>query len=920
MSEPYRLEISEVLEQFQTDPKTGLDEAEVPRRRERYGKNELVEAASRSKLYILWEQLSGALVVLLIAAAAISAFLGEWRDAVAIGAIVVLNAILGFVQDYRSERAMAALKRMAVPHVKVRRNGHTRTISARDLVPGDVMLLEAGNRPPADGRLVLSSHLRVEEAALTGESEAVEKDARFVSRQVLPLGDRRNMVFMGTVITYGRGEALVTATGMQTELGHIAEMLRAVHAEPTPLERRLDRLGRTLAIVAVVIVAVVFAEGLVRGEPLELMFMTALSMAVAAVPEGLPAVATLTLAIGARDMLRRNALIRRLPAVETLGSVTVICSDKTGTLTENRMTVAIVDMAGHRIDLLEELGRNEGLRGSDTRGWLVEHPALELLLVAGDLCNDADLEIHDDGDQTFEAIGDPTESALVVAASRFGFLKPDLEAWLPRASEVPFDSSRKRMSTVHQVGRATPENQLTDLSAWAAGHPYVVFTKGALGAVLEVASAYWTGEAANPLDEQVHDRIVRANDELAQRGMRVLGVAYRTLDGLEDDATAETIERELVFLGLVGMTDPARPEAAEAVARCKTAGIRPVMITGDHPLTALTIAGELGISHEPNALVGHELESMSAAELRRVVKQVSVYARVAPKHKLRIVEAIQANGEVAAMTGDGVNDAPALKKADIGVAMGITGTDVAKEAADMVLLDDNFATIVNAVEAGRVIYDNLRKFLKYILASNAGELWVMLAAPFLGMPLPLLPLQILWINLVTDGLPGLAMAVEPAERNTMRRAPYPPGESFLARGMGWDILWIGGCLGTVSLAAGWWYWRMPGVDDAYWRTIVFTVLTLSQLGNVLALRAYRDSLLTIGLFSNRFMAVSVSLTVVLQMAVIYLPALQAFFKTAPLKAIDLLICVAVSSIVFWAVELQKWILRRRERAAGARAA
>ena len=908
----YRLSLDEVLERLGVDPKQGLDDQEVERRAQRWGKNELLTAEGRGPLRILIEQLRGAMVLLLIGAAMVSAWLGEWYDASAITAIIVLNALLGFVQDFRAERAMLALKKMAVPRVKVRRAGRVQVIDARDLVPGDIVLLEAGSRVPADGRLLKAIHFRVQEAALTGESEAVEKDAHFVASAELPVGDRRNMVFMGTDATYGRAVAVVTAIGMQTELGRIAEMLRSVKPESTPLQRRLDRLGRSLAVVALAIVAVMFVAGVVRGAPLTLMFMTALSMAVAVVPEGLPAVATLTLAIGAQTMLRRNALIRRLPAVETLGSVTVICSDKTGTLTENRMTVALADIAGERIQLLERLGQKQRPLSGDAQRWLEEHPALSWMLVAGSLCNDATLERSDGESRRFEAIGDPTETALVVAAAEFGLWKTELEKMLPRVAEVPFDSQRKRMSTVHQVPEASQRESIRRFDMWLDGDDgYVVFTKGALGSVLERCTRCWTDDGLEPLDDARRKQIVRENEELASQGMRILGIAYRRLARLPEDVSEETIERELAFLGLVGMTDPARPEVAEAVRRCQQAGIRPVMITGDHPLTALAIARELGISQDNLAITGRELSSMPTEELRQQVQQVSVYARVAPEHKLNIVDAFQRNGHIVAMTGDGVNDAPALKKADIGVAMGITGTDVAKEAADMVLLDDNFATIVNAVEAGRVIYDNIRKFLKYTLGSNVGEMLVMLVAPFLGMPLPLLPLQILWVNLVTDGLPGLALSVEPAEPDTMRRPPYPPSESVLSRGIVRDIFWIGTVLAALSLATGWWYWRVPEQPDEYWRTMVFTVLTLGQLGNALAIRSSREALWTIGLWSNRFMLVSVLLTVGLQMLVVYLPALQVFFKTTALRPVDMAVCFVTSGLAFIAVEAGKWFFYRR---------
>ncbi len=923
MSDWYRLEVADVLARLESDPERGLSQAEAQRRLAECGPNELVERGLKSPWRILWEQLTAVMVVILIVAAVISLALGDYKDAIAIMAIVVLNAVLGFVQEYRAEKAMAALKKLAVPTVKVRRDGHVREISARELVPGDIVLLEAGGLVPADGRLLESVNLRVQEAALTGESEPVDKDPSALVEKDLLLADRRNMVYMGTVVTYGRGMAVVTETGMRTELGRIAEMIQTVEREPTPLQRRLEQLARGLAVAALAIVTVVFVLGVLRGEDVELMFLTAISMAVAAVPEGLPAVVTIALALGAQRMLKRHALIRKLPAVETLGSVTVICSDKTGTLTENRMTVTVLDVAGRTVSLTELFQRDRSVwmePGNPhpvaeapplQRATVAEtpvaqlDPSLRLLLMGAALCNDVILEPADDGSGTLRAVGDPTEAALVVAAAQCGLLKPELERALPRVAEAPFTSERKRMTTIHKlVG-----DGFLELVTWNP-QPYVAFTKGAVDGLLEVSSQVWVDGHSEPLDEEWRQRIQAANDRLAQNGMRVLGVAFRPLESLPDEVGEETLERDLIFVGLAGMIDPPRPEVKEAVQTCKTAGIRPVMITGDHPLTAQHIARELSIATDGRVLTGRELARMSVEELEAVVEEVAVYARVSPEHKLKIVQALQDKGHIVAMTGDGVNDAPALKKADIGVAMGITGTDVSKEAADMVLLDDNFATIVAAVEEGRVIYDNIRKFIKYTMTSNAGEIWVMLLAPFLGMPLPLLPLQILWINLVTDGLPGLALTVEPAERDIMRRPPYHPRENIFGRGMGRDILWIGLLMGLVSLGMGFWVWRS---GHPTWQTMVFTTLTLSQMGNALALRAEHDSLFTIGLLSNKFLLGAVLLTFGLQLAVVYVPFLQGIFKTVALPPLDLAISLILSTVVFWGVELEKWLLRTRSR-------
>jgi Ca2+-transporting ATPase len=923
MTDWYRLSKEEAAQQLGISPENGLDESEVSSRLEKYGPNELVERGGKSPWLILWEQLTGTMVVILIVAAVISYFLGDAIDTIAILAIVILNALLGFRQEYKAEQAMAALKKLAVPTVRVRRSGHVREISARDLVPGDVVLLEAGNLIPADCRLLMTANLRIQEAALTGESEAVDKDEDFRSSADVPLGDRINMAFMGTVISYGRGEAVVTETGMSTELGGIAEMLQTTTQESTPLQRRLDQLGRGLAVASIGLVAIVFVLGLLRGEELRLMFLTAISMTVAAVPEGLPAVVTIALALGAQQMLKRRALIRKLPAVETLGSVTIICSDKTGTLTENRMTVTILDVAGSRIDmedspatlLVEDKGAPcaDSIPDPEQLAALSQHPSLGLISVSGTLCNDAILECNEESGGRFEIVGDPTEGALVLAAVRLGFKKELLEEFYPRVAEVPFDSDRKRMTTIHRVppdpNQVPPEyRSALNWGSWPGDAPYVAFTKGAVDGMLDICASVWDNDHVEPIDPGWIERIEAANQSLAENGMRVLAVATRCLDSLPEKVEAGQVEHDLIMVGLVAMIDPAREEVKDAVATCRTAGIRPIMITGDHPLTASYIARELGISSEAGVVTGAVLEKMSPEQLEQSVFEHSVFARVSPEHKLRIVAALQNRGEIAAMTGDGVNDAPALRKADIGIAMGITGTDVTKEAADMVLMDDNFATIVAAVEVGRTIYDNIRKFIQYTLTSNAGEIWVMLLAPLLGMPLPLLPLQILWINLVTDGLPGLALAVEPTEPDTMRRPPYPPNENIFARGMASHILWIGLLMGAVSLGIGYWLW---GVANPLWQTMVFTTITLSQMGQALAIRSGRYSLFQIGVFSNKSLLGAVLLTFVLQLAVIYLPFLQNVFETEALPLPYLLLSLLLSSVVFIVIEIKKALSRRR---------
>ena len=772
------------------------------------------------------------------------------------------------------------------------------------LVPGDILLLEAGNAIPADARLIESVNLQAQEAALTGELEPVDKQGAALQGENLSLGDRRNMIYMGTVVTYGRGTAAVTETGMNTELGKIADMIQTMERDPTPLQRRLDQLGRGLAIASLVIVGIVFILGLLRGEDLRLMFLTAISMAVAAIPEGLPAVVTIVLALGAQRMLKRQSLIRKLPAVETLGSVDVICSDKTGTLTENRITVTTLDVLGETQTIDTLLRR--GVPVLDAELASTEQPlvrSLGLLVKAATLCNDAILERSQDNDGYYRALGDPTEGALVVAAASLGMLKPDLDIRWPRVGEVPFTSERKRMTTIHRVD-VLPEQ--TD-APWRDA-PYVAFGKGSVDGLLEITTQIWAGDKSVPLSDELRQRILSANNTLANDGKRVLGVVFRPLTELPDKTDENVLEQDVTFIGLIGMIDPPRPEVKEAVQTCQTAGIRPVMITGDHPLTAQSIARDLGIASDGSPVIGQELEQLSTKELEVIVNTTSVYARVSPKHKLKIVQSLQSQGHIVAMTGDGVNDAPALKRADIGVAMGVTGTDVSKEAADMVLLDDNFATIVAAIKEGRTIYDNIRKFIKYTLTSNSGEIWVMLLAPFLGMPLPLLPLQILWINLVTDGLPGLALSVEPSEPGVMRRKPFHPNENIFGRGMGRHILWVGLLMGIVSLGMGYWAWS---TGQHEWQTMVFTTLTLSQMGHALAIRSERVSLFKIGLFSNTPLMGAVLLTFLLQMAVIYFPFMQQIFKTVPLPPADLVICLVLSTVVFWGVELEKWFMRRQ---------
>jgi Ca2+-transporting ATPase len=900
MSVWYQLEANEAVVELGTEA-SGLNSAEAEQRLAKYGPNELIEKGAKSPLAIFFDQIKDPLVILLLAAAVVSFILREYSDVIVIVAIVLLNAVIGFTQEYRAEQAIAALKKLSVPTVTVVRDGRLVEISARELVPGDIVRLETGALVPADGRLLESANLRVQEAALTGESEAVEKTTQPLAQDELPIGDRRNMVYMGTAVTYGRGTAVVTETGMRTELGNIAELLQGVVEEQTPLQKRLASLGKVLGGIGLAIIAIVVLEGLLSGNELRELFLVGISLAVAVVPEGLPAVVAITLALGSQRMLKRNALIRRLPAVETLGSVTVVCSDKTGTLTQNRMTVTLLDVLGQTQDI-ETL--------VDSRGHIVDaelkpekepyYRTLSLLLKAGALANDAVLQKTPEGGE--QVIGDPTEGALLLAAAELGHTREALEARWPRVGEVPFTSERKRMTTIHRVAVDSDE---TD-APWGNA-AYVAFCKGAVDSLLEVCTQIWQGDEILPIDDAMAARITAANERQANKGQRVLGVAYRPLPELPEHPD-EDIEQDMIFIGLVSMIDPPRPEVRDSVAVARGAGIRPVMITGDHPLTARYIAHDLGIGSNGQYLTGQDLGRMSVDDLEKVVEDVTVYARVSPEHKLNIVEALQDKGHVVAMTGDGVNDAPALKRAQIGVAMGITGTDVSKEAADMVLLDDNFATIVNAIEEGRKIYDNIRKFVTYILSSNTGEVFVMLVGPLLGMPLPLLAIQILWINLVTDGLPGLALAVEESEKGIMKRPPYKPSESIFSRGVGSRIVWVGILLGLVSLGVGYYYWLQD--PDGPWQTLVFTTLALAQMGNAMALRSNTDSVFRIGFFSNRLMIGAVILTVLLQLALIYIPFLQNFFETDPLSPRDLLVATAFSLVVFLGVEIDKWIRRR----------
>ena len=893
----------------------GLSGDEAARRLAENGPNELVAKAQRSKWQILLEQFKGILTVLLVIAAIISVVLGDWIEAIAILIIVVLNGVLGYTQESRAEQSMEALKRMSVPIVRVRRDGQLREISARDLVPGDVVVLETGNIVPADGRVLAGVNLRVEEAALTGESEPVDKEPGLVYDSDKALGDRRNMLYSGTIVNYGRGEFVVTGTGMGTELGHIARMLQSVEEDVTPLQARLDWLGRVLAYAALALVAVIIGLGLLRGtSDIEELLLTAVSLAVAAVPEALTAVVTIALSLGAQRMLKRQALIRRLPAVETLGSVTVICSDKTGTLTLNRMTVQVVDIANHMFRFVhnDQTNRLELERQAGEGPTRVAEPGIDLLLVGGALNSDATLGDHDD-----HAIGDPTEAALVSAAALGELRKPELEQSFPRVAEVPFDSVRKRMTTLHRSPRSIAEMPPALAAVWQdltdparPLPPYVAFTKGAIDGLLSIAKNVWVEGNIHPLDDDWRQRIMASHDQMAAQGMRVLGVALRPWEREPDETTEKAMERDLTLIGMFGLIDPPRPEVRDAVAQCRAAGIRPVMITGDHPLTARHIAQQVGITENDRFLTGQELDRLSPSELEDRVRDVSVFARVSPEHKLKLIDVFQRQNNIVSMTGDGVNDAPALKKADIGVAMGITGTDVAKGAAEMVLLDDNFATIVAAVEEGRIIYDNIRRFIKYLLTCNVSEIAVMLIGPLLGMPLPLLPLQILWMNLVTDGLPALALGIEPAEKDVMNRPPYSATESVFGRGMPRFIIVFGVILSIIALGAAYGLWAS---GDGAWQTALFTTLVFAQLAMALSVRSEEQSLLRTGLLTNRPMLLAIVVTIVLQLVLVYWGPAQRVFRTTALTPRDLALCFGLGMTVLIIVEVWKAVARSRRR-------
>ena len=829
---------------------SGLTENEAVERLKKYGLNQLVEKKKKPAWVMFLLQFKDLMILILMAAAVIAGFLGDLKDAIVILVIVLLNAVVGFIQEYRAEKAMAALKKMASPMAIVLRNGSPKNLLASELVPGDVIQLESGNMVPADIRLLECHTLKIEEASLTGESNAVEKHSDELFNEKAPLGDRANMAYKGTIVTYGRGMGVVASTGMDTEIGHIAQMLQEDESL-TPLQRRLADFGKKLSLVVLGICVVLYVTGILREEDPVGMLLTAISLAVAAIPEALPAVVTIALALGARRMVRKNALIRKLPAVETLGSVTFICTDKTGTLTENRMTVIetwIPETSPPNFSISNE----------------------ELLIHCMALNHDVQKGEND------EWVGKSTEVALVDYADKY-FSENSLK--FPsdqRIEELPFDADRKMMTTVHEYNGG-----------------YLSITKGAAEQVLARCNG---GDKA---------AIISRAADMAAKGLRVLAYGCRLFKNMPEESIS-FLEKELYCCGLAGMMDPPRKEVFQAIEDCRTAGIVPIMITGDHPSTARTIAEQLGILKEEKdrLLTGAELEQMTLHDFEEGIERIKVYARVSPQQKLDIVKTLQLKGQYVAMTGDGVNDAPALKRANIGVAMGITGTDVSKEASHMILLDDNFATIIKAVKEGRRIFDNIRKFIKYTMTSNSGEIWTIFLAPLAGMPIPLLPIHILWINLVTDGLPGLALAGEPPEKNLMKFPPRKPNESIFAHGLGIHILWVGLLMGGVCLGTQ--AWSISN-GDPKWQTYVFTILCFSQMGHVLSIRSEYFFLFRQGIFSNLPLIGAVLLTFLLQLLILYSPFLNEIFSVQPLSLKELVGCLLVSSIVFHAVEMEKFV-------------
>ena len=928
----HALSTEEVLDQLETTPVKGLTTAEVEQRQKIHGPNQLREKPRPTFFQLVFAQLKSFVIILLIVASVISMILGEWVDSGAILLIVVLNAVLGVIQESRAEEALAALKKMAAPEAQVMRDGKRIFIPSAQLVPGDIVYLEAGNFVPADIRLLEAVNMRVEEAALTGESVPVQKNAQLKLEAESSLGDRKNTTFMGTVISYGRGHGVVTSTGMHTQLGMIANMLQSVSEEQTPLQKKLDQLGKTLGWACLIVCAIVFGVGLLEGGNALELFMIAVSLAIAAVPEGLPAIVTISLALGMQEMIKRHALIRRLSSVETLGSATVICSDKTGTLTQNEMTVTRIWVDGQFVEVTGQgyLPKGDFLVDGKKID-LNRFPAVKTALWVGAINNDALLEESQDEGQEpdYRMVGDPTEGSILVAAYKAGAASKDLNRAYPRKNEIPFDSERKRMVTIHNIH----DPQLDDISPFVDSTyqgMHVVAVKGAPDVVLKLCSGMQSMDDRStcPLDEAARKQIIDANDVMTKDALRVLGVAYRLEKEVPGELNGNELEKDLIFAGLIGMIDPARPEVKPALLTAAKAGIRTLMITGDYPNTARAIAESIGLLRPGHkVLTGAELDQIDDKQLINEVEQTDVFARVSPEHKMRIVNALQANGEVVAMTGDGVNDAPAIKQADIGVSMGITGTDVAKDTADMVLTDDNYVSIVSAVEQGRVIYSNIRKFVYYLISCNLGEILIIFLPTAFGRFLfpeltteqlaPLVPIQLLWLNLISDGAPALALGTEKGDPDIMDQKPRPKGEAIINKQMALGVALQTLAIAGVTLFAFWrgmMHTEMPqDLRLPYAETMAFVTLSASELLRAFTARSERYPLLKIGLFSNKWMNLAVLSSFVLMLGVVYIPFLNPVFQTTPIGWSEwsmILPLLIVPSVV---AELTKWLIYRKDR-------
>ncbi|MBP7073605.1 MAG: calcium-translocating P-type ATPase, SERCA-type [Clostridia bacterium] len=898
----YNKGIQAISEELSADVKKGLSKEEIAGRIEKYGYNELKEKEKESVWVKIGKQLKDFLVVTLIIASIVSGMVGEISDAIVIIAIVIVNAVLGVVQEGKAEKAMEALKKMSAPNARVLRSGHIEIIPAKNLVPGDVVFIEAGDSIPADMRLIESSNLKVEEASLTGESVPSEKDAGKAFDAEVSIGDRLNMAYMSTIVTYGRGKGIVVNTGTNTEIGRIAEAIQTFEDETTPLQQKLNELGKLLGLACLIICVIVFAIGFMRGGDILEMFLVSVSLAVAAIPEGLPAVVTIVLALGMKRMVQRNAIVRKLLAVETLGCVTVICSDKTGTLTQNEMTVVraftdgnIYKISGQGYNPAGEITFEDEKINPETE------PGLKLLLSAGVLCNDSTLEQKDAKENLWGIIGDPTEGALVVAGAKAGYDKAKMNEGHVRIEEIPFDSERKMMTTFHDNFK---QNKI------------VSFTKGAPDIILGRCSKMLQNGSVIDLTEAMKQQIAKVNSEFAGDALRVLAFTYREYDKLPEAISSDSIEKDLVFIGLMGMIDPARVEAFEAIKTCKEAGIKPVMITGDHKDTAVAIAAELGLMEEHSGvLTGNELDKFSDEELFNRVGNTSVYARVSPEHKVRIVEMLKKRGHIAAMTGDGVNDAMALKKADIGVSMGITGTDVAKGTADIILMDDNFATIVSAVEEGRIIYSNIRKFVFFLLSCNIAEIFIIFLSILFNMPVPLVPIQLLWLNLVSDSFPALALGTEAGEPGIMKKKPRDTKEPILNKSLSTGILILSIAQTAAVLTAFRWALNNYNKDLEIARTLAFTTLVVVELFMAFTCRSERYPVIKLGIFSNRALVLATITSFVLGIAVLYIPFLQPIFKTVSLGIRDWVMILLLSIVPVLTGEIYKLIVGRAEKAA-----